>query len=74
MLIAVGDTKMNKPWVDMLSSNKGMRRVKKEVLNIFYSEDRQTTLGTGVGGGGGKEEKLSLKKKKAFHGKRWPLN
>lgn len=56
MLIAVGDTKMNKPWVDTQLSSRGMRRVKKEVLNLFYLEDRKTTLGTGVGGGVGKRK------------------
>lgn len=70
MLVAVGDTKMNEPWVGMLLSSRGMRRVRKEVFNIFYSEDRKTTLGTGMGGGGGKEEKLScVFFLKGFHGK-----
>lgn len=50
---------MNKPWVGMLFSSRGMRRVKKEVFNIFDPEERKTTLRTGVDGGGGKEEKLS---------------
>lgn len=50
---------MNKAWVGIFVSSRGMRRVQKEFFNIFGPEERKTTLRTGLGGGGGKDEKLS---------------